>query len=338
MKAPDTMPPHHARSRAWLLLLLVALLLGGMAWGLSHVYQEREQRYRHQIEGSLQAVNQLQLRAVTDWRARRMAEAAALTQDSLFARAVAQWRGAPSSPQQAALRERLTILMEQVRYTAAYLVDAQGRLLLDAQGAATGQLPEPEQQALQLALAQARPVVVELRRDPAFAFAFYGLIAPLFDGTRALGAVWLLVDARATLYPLLETWPNHSPTAESVLVQRSGDEVVSLSPLPLRGSESGALRLPLVQGGRDPMAMAATGVRGAFYAHDYRGQEVLAVASAVADSPWLLLSKVDVGDAFTDAQRREWLGLSLFVSLGLLSLGLVVLLWQWRAWRRERAV
>ena len=99
MKAPDTMPPHHARSRAWLLLLLVALLLGGMAWGLSHVYQEREQRYRHQIEGSLQAVNQLQLRAVTDWRARRMAEAAALTQDSLFARAVAQWRGAPSSPQ-----------------------------------------------------------------------------------------------------------------------------------------------------------------------------------------------------------------------------------------------
>ena len=338
MKAPDTMPPHHARSRAWLLLLLVALLLGGMAWGLSHVYQEREQRYRHQIEGSLQAVNQLQLRAVTDWRARRMAEAAALTQDSLFARAVAQWRGAPSSPQQAALRERLTILMEQVRYTAAYLVDAQGRLLLDAQGAATGQLPEPEQQALQLALAQARPVVVELRRDPAFAFAFYGLIAPLFDGTRALGAVWLLVDARATLYPLLETWPNHSPTAESVLVQRSGDEVVSLSPLPLRGSESGALRLPLVQGGRDPMAMAATGVRGAFYARDYRGQEVLAVASAVADSPWLLVSKVDVGDAFTDAQRREWLGLSLFVSLGLLSLGLVVLLWQWRAWRRERAL
>ena len=128
MKAPDTMPPHHARSRAWLLLLLVALLLGGMAWGLSHVYQEREQRYRHQIEGSLQAVNQLQLRAVTDWRARRMAEAAALTQDSLFARAVAQWRGAPSSPQQAALRERLTILMEQVRYTAAYLVDAQMRI------------------------------------------------------------------------------------------------------------------------------------------------------------------------------------------------------------------
>ena len=85
------------------------------------------------------------------------------------------------------------------------------------------------------------------------------------------------------------------------------------------------------------MVLAVAGVRGAFYGSDYRNQPVLAVASAVPDSPWLLVSKVDVADAFTAAQRREWLALSLFVSLGLLSLGCVVVLWQGRAWRRERA-
>ena len=333
----STQQYRHALSRAWL-PLLVALLLGGVAWGVSHIYQEREQRYRHQIEGGLQAVNQLQLRALSDWRSRRMAEAAALTQDRLLAQAVAHWRTAPSPDQDAVLRERLRILMEQVRYTAAYLVDSQGRLLLSADGPAAGMLPEPEQQALQQALALAQPTVVELRRDPAFAFAFYGLVAPLFDGTRPLGAVWLLVDARTTLFPLLETWPNHSPTAESALVQQSGDEVVALSPLRLRGSDPAPLRLPLAQDSPDPMAMSVTGVRGAFYAKDYRGQEVLAVASAVPDSPWLLVSKVDVADAFTDAQRREWLGVSLYVSLGLLLIGLVVLWWQRRAWRRERAL
>ncbi len=340
MQPFNSLRRHRALSHAWLLLLLPVLLVA-MGWGVSSIFLEREQRYRHQIEGSLQAVNQLQMRAVSDWRARRMAEAAALTQDSLLAQAVVHWRTTPSPGPEAVLRERLRILMEQMRYTAVYLTDTQGRLLLDADGAAAaaaGLLRAPEQQALQRALAQAQPAVVELRRDPVFAFAFYGLLAPLFDGTRALGAVWLVVDARTTLFPLLETWPNHSPTAESVLVQPGDGEVVALSPLRLRGSDAAALRLPLAQDSTDPMALAATGVRGAFYAHDYRGQEVLAVASVVPESPWLLVSKVDVADAFTDAQRREWLSLSLFVSLGLLLMGLAVLLWQWRAWRHERGL
>ena len=340
MQTLTTLLRQHARPRVWWLLpLVMALLLGGIGWGVHLIYQEREQRYRHQIEGGLQAVNLLQLRGVTDWRAQRMAEAAALTQDSLFAQAVARWRAAPSPALDGAVRERLRILAEQVRYTQAYLVDEQGRLLLDAEGAAAGGLlPAPEQQALQQALALAQPAVVELRQDPAFAFAFYGLLAPLFDGHRPLGAVWLVMDARTTLYPLLETWPNHSRTAESVLVQREGGAAVSLSPLRLRGDEPAALQLPLAQSRRDPLVQAVEGVRGAFYASDYRGQEVLAVASAVPGSPWLLVSKVDVDDAFTDAQRREWLGLSLFLSLGLLLFGSLAMLWQWRAWRRERAL
>ncbi|MBS0466793.1 MAG: GGDEF domain-containing protein [Proteobacteria bacterium] len=339
MQTSATLLRQHAHSRVWWLLpLVVALLLAGLGWGVQLIYQEREQRYRHQIEGGLQAVNQLQLRGVADWRARRMAEAEALTQDGLFAQAVARWRAAPSSAQEGSVRERLRILAEQVRYTRAYLVDMQGRLLLDADGAATGHLPAPEQQALQQALAQAQPAVVELRRDPAFAFAFYGLLAPLFDGAQPLGAVWLVVDARTTLYPLLETWPNHSHTAESVLVQRLGDAAVALSPLRLRDGEQTPLQLPLGEQRRDPLVQAAEGVRGAFYGSDYRGQEVLAVASAVPDSPWLLVSKVDVADAFTDAQRREWLSLSLFGSFGLLMLGCAAMLWQWLAWRRERAL
>lgn len=339
MQMFTTLLRQHARPRAWWLLPLgVLLLLGSIGWGAHRIYQERELRYRHQIEGGLHAVNLLQMRGLADWRMRRMAEAAALTQDGLLARAVAQWRKTAAPEREALLRERLRILVEQARYTAAYLVDVQGRLLLQPQGTAAGLLPEPEQQALQQALVQAQPAVVELRRDPAFAFEIYGLLAPLFDGDRPLGAVWLVVDVRTTLYPLLQTWPNHSPSAESVLVRRQGDAAVALSPLRLRGEEPTVLQLPLAQHRRDPLVQAVEGVRGAFYASDYREQEVLAVASAVPDSPWLLVSKVDVADAFSEAQRREWLGLGLFASLGLLLLGSIAMLWQWRAWQRERAL
>lgn len=322
----------------WALLLLVALLFVGIGWGVHAIYEAREQRYRHQIEGGMQAINHLQVRGVTDWRRRRVQEAAALTDDSLLAQAVARWRATATADEEQAVREQLRILVEHVRYTAAYLVDPQGRLLLDAAGPATGMLQAPEQQALEGALARAEPGIVELRSDAAFAFPFFGLLAPLYDGTTPLGAIWLVVDARTTLYPLLETWPANSRTAESVLVERQGETAVFLSPLRHRGDEPLALRLPVEPGSHDPMALAAHGVRGAFYGSDYRNQPVLAVASAVPDSPWLLVSKVDVADAFTDAQRREWLALSLFVSLGLLLLGCIVVLWQGRAWRRERVL
>ena len=328
-----------APARAWWALgLLVALLFAAIGWGVHAIYQAREQRYRHQIEGGLQAVNHMQVRGVTDWRRRRLREAAALTDDRLLAQAVARWRATAAPDAEQAVRERLRILVEHVRYTAAYFVDPQGRLILDAGGPATGTLQPPEMRALEGALARAEPGIVELRRDPAFAFPFFGLLAPLYDGTASLGAIWLVMDARTTLYPLLETWPTSSRTAESVLVERQDDTALFLSPLRHRSDEPLALRLPAEPGSRDPMVLAVAGVRGAFYGSDYRNQPVLAVASAVPDSPWLLVSKVDVADAFTAAQRREWLALSLFVSLGLLSLGCVVVLWQGRAWRRERAL
>jgi len=330
--------------RAWWLLPLVVLaLLAGMGWGMRLIYQEREQRYHHQVEGGLGIINQIQAAGVSDWLRRRNGEAAALTDDGLFAQAVHRWRtesGPAQEAQEVLVRERLRSLVEHAQYTAAYLVDMQGRLLLGpAQGGAArvDSLPAPELAALRGAFDSAQPAAVGLRRDgAAFAFAFFSLLAPLFDGSEPVGAVWLVVDARTTLYPLLEVWPNNNRTAESLLVQREGNDVVLLSPLRHRGDEPLTVRVPGDRTDDAAVALAASGVRGTFYGTDYRGHDVLATASAVPGSDWLLISKMDTAEAFTDAQRREWLALSLFTSLGLLLVVLVVVLWQWRAWRRER--
>jgi len=43
--------------------------------------------------------------------------------------------------------------------------------------------------------------------------------------------VWLVSDARTQLFPQVESWPSASRSAESLLVQRDGDELVYVSPL-----------------------------------------------------------------------------------------------------------
>ena len=338
MPAPAV--PTRLRAHRWAWWLLAGLVLGlllSMAWGARSVYQQREQRYHHQIEGGLRAISLLQVRNVADWRRQHIADAAALTDDGLFAQAAARWHAAPSEALQEPLRERLRSFVEHGGYSAAFWVDAQGTLRLGPQGALQGTLAPPEQQALRQALAQAEPVAVELHRDAAFAFAIFGVLAPVFDGDTPLGAVWLVSDARTQLFPQVESWPSASRSAESLLVQRDGDELVYVSPLRHRSDAPLSLRQAIVPG-RDVVVQAVAGARGVVYGSDYRGQEVLAMASAVPDSPWVLVSKLDVEEAFVDAQRGEWLALALLASLALLSGGCAAAAWQWRAWRRERGL
>ena len=338
MPAPAV--PTRLRAHRWAWWLLAGLVLGlllSMAWGARSVYQQREQRYHHQIEGGLRAISLLQVRNVADWRRQHIADAAALTDDGLFAQAAARWHAAPSEALQEPLRERLRSFVEHGGYSAAFWVDAQGTLRLGPQGALQGTLALPEQQALRQALAQAEPVAVELHRDAAFAFAIFGVLAPVFDGDTPLGAVWLVSDARTQLFPQVESWPSASRSAESLLVQRDGDELVYVSPLRHRSDAPLSLRQAIVPG-RDVVVQAVAGARGVVYGSDYRGQEVLALVSAVPDSPWVLVSKLDVDEAFVEAQRGEWLALALLASLALLSGGCAAAAWQWRAWRRERGL
>ncbi|MDY0108008.1 MAG: diguanylate cyclase [Giesbergeria sp.] len=322
----------------WKMLPLLALLvLAGMAWSIKDIYQERDHRFRHQVEWELQAISQLQAKSVAEWRERRLSDAMALSDDTLFAQAVARWLQTPAEPQASQVLNRLRILQERARYTAVYLVDTQGRLRLSPGDGAQGSLPDPEMQALYRALTQAQAVVVEPHRDAVFAFPFFGLLTPIFDGVEPVGAVWLVSDVRTTLYPLLEYWPTPSKTAESALVQREGDEIVFLSPVRHHADTLQPLRLPMTQG-HNPAVQAANGERGILYGRDYRGEEVLAMVSTVADSPWLMVSKVDAAEAFGPMRTQEWLALSLPISLVLLFAGFVAGHWQWRAWRRERTL
>ena len=79
-------------------------------------------------------------------------------------------------------------------------------------------------------------------------------------------------------------------------------------------------------------------MRGTFYAQDYRAEHVLATVSAVPVSDWLLITKMDIAEAFSDAQQREWLIIMAYATLGLVSVGGLIVLWQWNAWRRERGL
>ncbi|MHA3903984.1 GGDEF domain-containing protein [Castellaniella sp. WN] len=326
--------------RSALLMVLgsgLLLILGGCL-----IYQDIKERHQHLAERELLLVNRLQLQTLRTWRESRLADAQTLMGDVPFSRVVAQWRlaaaaGLADEPAlRALIQGRLRLLREQAGYDAAFLVDPGGTLLLSPEGDATGRLPAPESRALSRGFSLAQPATVEPRRDPVFAFPFFSLLAPVYADDEPVAAVWMAVDVRASLYPLLEKWPSASRTAESALVVLEDDHARVLSPLRDRPDAAPNLRIPLARAD-DPMVRAVTGMRGLFYAHDYRGQPVIAMASSMTGSPWYLVSKIDTQEALT-SRWRELLRIAAPITSGMLCVWLVLAYVQHQAWRREHTL
>ena len=146
-----------------------------------------------------------------------------------------------------------------------------------------------------------------------------------------IGALLLRIDPHFFLYPLIQSWPVTSQTAETLLVRKEGNDVLFLSELRHRKDTALNFRIPL-DGKELPAAMAIKGVQGVVEGKDYRNIPVLAAVRAVPGTQWFIVSKIDKQEVFTPLERRGAF-IAIIVSILILSSGLVFLL----IWRHQAA-
>jgi diguanylate cyclase (GGDEF)-like protein len=320
--------------RVWrAFILLTVLLVCLAAWGI-HIYWEREQDFRHQVETSVKTTSELTIRSLVEWRSRLYASANAISDDALLGQALVHWRTMPSAITEAPIADRLRSLVERGGFTKAVLLTRHADVLL-ASGGGTSQLQEREQAALSQALETAQAVFVEPYSNSNFAYPSVSVLAPLFVGNECVGVMWLIVDLRATLFPLLDMWRAASVSSENLLMQREGDVLIHVNPL--RHNDAAALsKFADISDVHLVAVQAFHGRRGVIYDRDYRNHQVLAVAGVVPDSPWMLVTKRDVTDAFSDQQRKDGLLLGLSIGLVMLAFGAMGFYMIWGLVRQER--
>ena len=204
-------------------------------------------------------------------------------------------------------------------------VDAQGRTAFMA-----GQADlTPHTALIADILRRPRIELVDLHRT-AQGQVHFGVLAPIGPGPQGpLGVAYLSWRADETLYPLVSTWPVPTRTAETYLVRREEAQVRFVSPLRHRRqtelSLTEALNTPTLPAGR-----AAQGERGILSGgRDYREVPVLAYASAVQGTPWLMLAEIDEREAYAGIRNMAW-ATSIVMGLGLL----LVYSLAFQAWRR----
>jgi len=323
-----TTKPH-----AWIpgLAFLVALLAIGTTGFL--LYERQVHEIERTAQDQLAAIADLKVGQIVRWLGDQRKDAEAISRDNLLVDEVEHWfqQGAPEGVMAQKILARLASLRQVNQYESIVLLDGKSRLRLMVED------QKFDSHDMDIVLQAIRGNVVtrsDIHWSPAHKPEIdfvVPLAVPGTLGTRVIGAIYFHIDPNVFFFPYIQSWPTKSPSGETLLVRRDGNDVLYLNELRHRKSTALELRLPI-----DlpllPAAIALRGRLGVTEGVDYRGVPVLADTRKVPGTSWILVAKLDreeVNASFRGLAAKSG-GL---VALFMLLTGAVAALW----WRKQHA-
>lgn len=307
-----------------LLFLIVAIVAAGFAY-----YQNQKKHVLLEQSSRLQAIAGLKAAEIQNWLGERMGVARVIGANSILVAELRSFlRDRSANPRREAIQAWMTVLQSSLHYQNILLVDDSGKvaLALDKTDPVIGS------EGLKLMAEvrrQKRAILSDLHHSEKVSHTHMDVVVPLMSGNAVDGFVFLRIDPAEFLYPMIQSWPTPSPTAETLLVRREGDHVLFLNDLRHRKGTAMTLRLPL-SNVELPAAQAVLGKNGFFSGRDYRGVPVWSSSRPIAGTSWFLLAKVDREEIESPVRRAALAILLVTLALGLSALLLILFLWQRR--------
>ncbi|HQP97307.1 MAG TPA: PAS domain S-box protein [bacterium] len=311
--------------KATLTVAWLSLLVGG-AW----FYRVQEQAMRRRAERELTSIAHLKVNQVVAWREERLGDAVLLSKRSFLLERLSVWLENPDDPGREKFLADFSALQQHEGYANIILVDPDGQMRLALKPPSEFGGSECKSY-LDIALRERKAVFTDIHAEANNRTPHISVIAPLFvdpeHTQRLLGAVILIIDISKFLYPLIQSWPTPSETAETLLVRRDGGHVLFLNELRHQPGTALKLRIPLTQTDV-PSVMAVLGHEGIVHGTDYRGTKVVSAILPIPNSPWFMVAKEDESEVFAEWRTRSVLMLALLVGMTTLMVAAGFVLWQ----------
>lgn len=323
-----------SRAFIWIPLLsftLVTLLIGAVGYT---IFAQYKRSIEQQEIIDLGAIADLKVAQISAWRNSQVRGAESFMRGAIIPEIFERWlrEGAKLNKD----RQKILNALAGMRQTQGY----QDTLVFDRQGMsriATKEGYKPDAEEIQLALEAMRDRKILFRDihwhggnlDKRLEFHYF---APLMvtdeKGSRVVGAIMLVVAPDLYLFPMIQSWPTSSPSAETLLVRRDGDDVLFLNTLRHKKVAPLSLRIPIATPNLPP-AIWFRGGRELGRGIDYRGVPVVSVIREIPATPWIMVAKIDRDELLAPVNAlQRWV---LFLSLLFIAdAGFLIL-----AWRRE---
>ncbi len=311
------------------LIVMFFILTSCILAGAYFVYKGYEKDRLTEVEHILSSIAELKASQLVLWREERLGDAQIMYGNVAFTNLVRRYF---KNPQDVEAKQHLQNWMAQYPQSAEYdqvrLIDTQGitRISIPARLSMSRDVSKEVQETFQTGKIQ----LVDFYRNEKDQRTYLGLIVPILDATAGkivIGVMHLRINPEKNLYPYILHWPTPSLTAETLLVRRDGNDVLYLHNL--KFSKDAALKLRIsLQKTNVPSVMAVLGRIGIVKGIDYRNIPVIADVRPVKDSPWFLVTRIDLSEMEAPVREQFWLLVGFVLALIFATAAGLILLWR----------
>ncbi|HOV06136.1 MAG TPA: PAS domain S-box protein [Anaerolineaceae bacterium] len=315
-------------SLAYFIFFFTLLAIGiGIAGYFS--FRSYSRHSQQQAKDQLQTITSLKVKGISEWREERLSDAQLIKDNPLFVELVKDGINSPGENQSSRqLQEWVDSIKNSLKYNRVFVIDGSGKVLVSSPSTDTyvpAHLLEKEPELL--VSGEISWMDFHLHEDQR---PYLGILVPLYfdqNDRTPLGMLVLEINPAQWLYSYLQEWPVPSETAETLLVEKAGNDVLYLSPLRYNKTDPLKLRISLEQS--DVLAVKAImGQFGVIEGLDYRNQPVIGSIAPIPDSPWFIVSRIDREEVMAPIRSRLWQIVAMYGAVLVAVGSLMGLLWR----------
>lgn len=342
--APPVVRRPQASTRVFVALLVaVALVLPLTGWLVVRIHGPQTE---HDAYANLAAIARLKTDQIENWLGERQKNAELLASDALFALQAAQMLQHPAqgTAQQQAILERFSLLRAAFDYDRIELIGPDGQL---ATALGEGWDAPGRRQVLPDDHPHGERLVRLSMQTADQGDALLQWLVPVHQwveaGPQLVAWVRLSISPQRFLFPVIQTWPTSSPSGETLLVTREGDQAVFMNELRHRSGTAMKLRFSMEREDLPAAVALRSAGPGQVLGRDHRAVPVLAAYRPVAGTDWRVVAKIDQAEVLASVHVLAW-WVGGVATLAMLALGvLLALFWrqirqnqQWREWAQQQ--
>lgn len=300
--------------------------------------EQQKQFLLEEKQKEISTIADLKSSQLVQWRKERIAEGASIRANAMMADRIHDcFTNKDNQQVRREIRQWLATLVDLGEYGRGILFDPKGVVIT-----ADSELKfPPSQHYLDLVSSAASDhelLLSDFHSDGGEDPYDINLAVPIMQTTATksvcIAVLVLDIDPTKRLYPLIQSWPTTSPTAETLLVMREGDSVLFLNNLRHRKNTSQPLRHSLSQKNM-PAVKAALGLEESFAGVDYRNTEVLATTRNIPGTKWGIVAKIDISEVLSPLSKNV---LIIAVFGGIITVTMVLALFLWGGRRKAEAL
>lgn len=301
----------HFYTIAGIILIFFIIILAGYLEIL-----DQQKIAEQEIHSELTTIAELKAASISDWFFERKSDAeVSMKNQMLFGYLSNLKKPGRFDITRAGLIEWLFSLVTSYHYQGAVLLNETGDVVLNVPDDASISTFSKNETFFK-ALNSVEPVFTDLFLDPDTGkrtMEFWIPIRVRVDDP-AIGVLVLEMNPEQYLYPLIQSWPKSTNTAESLILRQVGNEVLFLNDLRHVQNAGLNLQIPL-ENENVPAVMAVKGIRGIVKGDDYRGVPVVASITDINGTPWFIVAKIDQDEIYTPFKQFSFFIIGLMLLL-----------------------